>query len=164
MWTRNGTTPGTSASISIIATPRVLAAPWVAKRKSALEIGGFDPSFPIAYFEADFAARCHTAGRHVVASPHIAAYGKRPTGWEDAAQELATLYDKHVDLIRNDPFYSPYLVARSRVAVFTRVSGTAGRVSQPRMQLYRVNIEEAERFCDAPLDHYEVLRTTKHAA
>lgn len=142
-----------------------LSAPWVAKRKDALQIGGFDPAFPIAYFEVDFAARCHKAGRHVVASPHIAAYGKRSTGWDDAAaQELATLFDKHVDLIRNDPFYSPYLSLDPLWPYSPASPEERAAFLNPRMQLYRVNIGEAERFCDAPLDHYEVLTSTKRAA
>lgn len=85
-------------------------APWVIHRSRAIELGGFDSRFPLALHEVDFGARAYRAGFEVVVSPMIVAIGPGKSLSAEALEtELSVLAARHGDLVRDDPFYCPFL-------------------------------------------------------
>ncbi len=134
----------------------VVGAPWVIERAAAQELGGFDTRFARAWFEADFGARCRGAGREVVYSPFIAAYGTAPAMPHDlAAAELAALYETHVELLRNDPFYSPYLSLNPATPYEIAAPGERAAYLNPRLQHVRACAADTLRFREVQSDAYE---------
>jgi cellulose synthase/poly-beta-1,6-N-acetylglucosamine synthase-like glycosyltransferase len=137
----------------------IVNAPWVIRRDAAIALGGFDPRFATAFFEADFAARCHKAGMAVIASPYIAAVGNTRPGFADGVnREWPTLYHEHPDLLRDDPFYSPF-VGLGGDSIYQLVKPAArGDFVNSRMQQARTASGDAVRHRDLPSDRYEVSR------
>ena len=139
----------------------VARAPWVLRRAAAADVGGFDPGFPAVYFDVDLAARCHRAGWQVIYSPDIAARGARAAPARDAeaeADEAARLFQAHYDLIRDDPFYSPFLSLEARRAF--RLAQPAERAAPINRQRSRLRIDPGQAWRQPPArsDVYEFFR------
>jgi cellulose synthase/poly-beta-1,6-N-acetylglucosamine synthase-like glycosyltransferase len=140
-------------------------APWIVRRAEALRVGGFDPELPVAFFEADFAARCHKAGLHVIASPYIAAVGNQRLGFADGVnQEWPALYREHANLLRDDPFYSPYLGFHNDAIYQLVEPANRGRFVNGRMLQVRSETGDADRFRNLPDDRYAISRNQEPAA
>jgi O-antigen biosynthesis protein len=146
----------------------ILRGPWVASMVALREVGGFNPLFPRAFFEADLGKRLNLAGRQVVFSPFLLATGGIDSRLiESIDQELAPLYDLHSDWLRDDPFYGRF---------FSLVSGEDCRLVAPaaragvlnsRLAQARARVAQPESAIRAvPVNHFETpdLLTRKSAA
>lgn len=143
----------------------IVGAPWIVRKDQAQRVGGFDPQFPEAFFEADFAARCHKAGLHVIASPYIAAVGsQRPGVAEHVNREWPELYFEHADLLQDDPFYSPYLGLHND-SIFQLVEpADRGRFVNSRMRHVRTTSGDANRHSELLDERYTIARIQESAA
>lgn len=137
----------------------IVGAPWVAHRGRLLQLGGFDAQFSVAFFEADFSARCHKAGWHVIASPYIAAVGnQRPDFDAHVIEEWPVLYRKHSDLLRDDPFYSPYLGLRNDTIYQIVDPQERGHCVNSRLLHLQASTNDVERYRGLPSGRYLISR------
>jgi hypothetical protein len=137
----------------------IVGSPWVAHRGRVLQLGGFDAQYPVAFFEADFAARCHKAGWYAIASPYIAAIGsKRPDFDAHVNEEWPALYREHCDLLRDDPFYSPYLGFHPSTIYQIVEPEERGNYVNSRLLHLQAGSNDVERYRGLPSGRYLVSR------
>lgn len=137
----------------------VVGAPRIVRRDAALQIGGFNADYSAAFFEADFAARCHKAGFQVIASPYIAALGHpRPELSDHVNREWPVLYLEHCDLFRDDPFYSPYLGFHNDSIYQLVEPRERGNFVNSRLQSVQARSNDTARYFALPRDRYLISR------
>jgi hypothetical protein len=140
----------------------IVGSPWVAHRGRVLRLGGFDARYPVAFFEADFAARCHKAGWHVIASPYIAAVGnKRPDFDSHVNEEWPALYREHSDLLRDDPFYSPYLGFQPGAIYQIVEPEERGNFVNSRLLQLQASTNDVDRYRGLPGSRYLIARNVQ---
>ncbi|MCB2187240.1 MAG: glycosyltransferase [Deltaproteobacteria bacterium] len=138
-------------------------APWLLRRELAQELGGFDPAFPRQLWEADFCARAVRAGRRLVHNPLWPARGRRPAPVPAGEPEVDLFLARHRDILRDDPFYSPYLSldpegAYELATPAQRAQVLAARLGQLWDREERSGGAAAARTAAPSKEHYEFFR------
>ncbi len=95
----------------------VMGACMLVKRRAFDEVGGFDPSFPVAYNDVDFCLKLRRAGWRVVYTPDAvlthhgsASFGSYQSGRDlEHARDAARLRERWGAMLRNDPAHNPNL-------------------------------------------------------
>lgn len=136
----------------------IYQAPWIARRAAIADVGGFDVQFPRVFTEVDFSARCHRAGWQVIYSPFIQAQGICRTPAEDVLRsEGDRLVERHMPLVRDDPYYSPFLSLSASTA-YDIASPADRAASFHRVKRLRLDTgHDADNAGPSPR-HYELFR------